>query len=530
MSKNVHGGTAGISEEDDVIDLGYIFTVLKKHILFIVLISLICGIASFCVAQFFLEKKYESKALLYVENTTQKTESVNVNDITAAQKLVNTCEIIFKSDTVLEELKNDLNLSYSVSDLNNMISVSSVNSTEVMEVVVETNSAEESQEIVNKLLDLYGKEFKRVIKSGSLEIIDYGKLSSSPSYPNVTKVTLIGVLIGAVVACGIVIVAALLDVTVKADDNLAKIYDVPVFAEVTDYAIKTSDGKHYSAYGTKYSGKQTNSEKQVREAVSFAITESYNTARTNIMFAAATSKRKIIAVTSSGPSEGKSTTCARLAASFANAGNKVLLVECDLRKPVVAKNFNLRVRNGLSGILGGFCTTDDAIVQNVYDNLDVLPAGDIPPNPSELLASDAMKDFLKYASENYDYTFLDTPPVNVVTDSQLLNDEIAGFVFVVRENETTHPDVEAALEKITLAKGKTLGFVKTFCKPEKSSGKYSKYGSKYSYYKYGYGYVYGASDKKESDKKKEKKERYSDMQGKKTNSAGTSSRMKPGRE
>ncbi len=209
------------------------------------------------------------------------------------------------------------------------------------------------------------------------------------------------------------------------------------------------------------------------------------------MFAASTSHKKIVAVTSSNPSEGKSTTCANIAISFANVGFKTLLVECDLRKPVMAKSFGVKPKNGLSSILGGFCTVNEAICPGVMNNLDIITTGDIPPNPSELLASDSMKIFLKASSEDYDYVFLDTPPVNVVTDSQLMNTEIAGLVFIIREGSTIHPDIQSALEKIRLANGKALGFVKTFCKPEKSGRYGKKYASKYGY-KYGYGYGYSS--------------------------------------
>ena len=220
------------------------------------------------------------------------------------------------------------------------------------------------------------------------------------------------------------------------------------------------------------------------DATSDAIVEAYNTARTNTMFAVSTGESKIIAVTSSNPSEGKSTTCANFAISFANAGFKVLLVECDLRKPTVAKNFDIKPKNGLSSILGGFCSVNDAINADVLSNLDIITAGDIPPNPSELLGSRAMRTFLSASSEIYDYVFLDTPPVNVVTDSQLMNDIVAGIVFVVKEKYTTHPDIQSALDKIRLANGKVLGFVKTFG----SVGKTGRYGKKYAYKDYKYGY------------------------------------------
>lgn len=496
-----------VVENEDVLDLGYLFKILKKHLLFVIAIGILCGAAAFGVSNFVLTKKYESKALLYVENSQKQkssSDSVNINDITAAQKLVNTCQIIFKSSTMMDNLIANLDLPYTKDQLNGMITAQSVNSTEVMQLVVESTDPRESEQIVNELVRLANIEFLRIIKSGSIEVIDYGEIDTRPSSPNVKLLTAIGILIGAAIAYIIAFVNDMLDVAVKHDDNISKLYGVPVFSEITDF-ISAEDSKYgYSKYGYGYGKKTTvksntaalnpesRAERLLSENTPFAITEAYNTARTNIMFAASTSHKKIVAVTSSNPSEGKSTTCANIAITFANAGLKVLLVECDLRKPVMAKSFGVKPKNGLSGILGGFCSVSDALCAGVLiDKLDIILAGDIPPNPSELLASEAMKTFLNTASESYDYVFLDTPPVNVVTDSQLMNDEIAGLVFVIREGSTTHPDIQSALEKIQLANGKALGFVKTFCKPEKSG----RYGRKYAYkkygYKYGYGYGYG---------------------------------------
>ncbi|MCM1059047.1 MAG: polysaccharide biosynthesis tyrosine autokinase [Eubacterium sp.] len=490
-------------ENEEVIDLMYLFRILKKHLLFVGLIGVICAVAAFVLSEFVMTKKYESKALLYVENSQQTSESVNINDINAAQKLVNTCQIIFKSGTVMDNLIANLDLPYTKEQLNGMITASSVNSTEVMQLVVESTDPGEAEEIVNELVRLANIEFLRVIKSGSLEVIDYGEIDTRPSFPNVTLITAAGFLLGLVAAYIIVFVNDMLDVVVKHDDNLAKLYGIPVFAEITDFLSANESKYGYSRYGYGYGygyGKKPVKQKTetaaagteradrlLSESTPFAITEAYNTARTNIMFAASTSRQKIVAVTSSNPSEGKSTTCANIAISFANAGFKTLLVECDLRKPVMAKSFGVKPKKGLSSILGGFCTVSEAICPEVMSNLDIITTGDIPPNPSELLASDSMKIFLKASSDDYDYVFLDTPPVNVVTDSQLMNTEIAGLVFVIREGSTIHPDIQSAIEKIQLANGKALGFVKTFCKPEKSG----RYGKKYSYSKYGYKYGYG---------------------------------------
>ncbi len=474
---------------EENLDLGYLFSVLKKHLVMIIVIGLLCGILGFLASSFLIPKKYESHALLYVENSQQSSESVNINDINAAQKLVNTCQILFKSGTILDNLIANLNLPYTKTELNEMITASSVNSTEVMKISVECGNPQEAHLIVNELVELSKAEFSRVIKSGSIEVIDYGEVNTTPSSPNVMLITFVVLIAGVACAYVIALINDMIDVAIKSDDNLAQLYNVPVFAEINDFE-SVSGAKYGYGYGKKpkqnNAAEQNNAESDrfITDDTPFAIVEAYNTARTNTMFAVSTGDSKIIAVTSANPSEGKSTTCANFAISFANAGLKVLLVECDLRKPSVGKNFAIKPKNGLSAILGGFCSVNDAINANVRPNLDIITAGDIPPNPSELLGSQAMRTFLAASSEIYDYVFLDTPPVNMVTDSQLTNDVVAGIVFVVKEGHTTHPDVQSALEKIRLANGKVLGFVKTFG----SVGKGGRYGKKYAYKDYKYGY------------------------------------------
>lgn len=475
---------------EETLDLGYLFKVLKKHLVLIIIVGILSGAAGFAGAYFLIPKKYESHALLYVENSQQNSDSVNINDINAAQKLVNTCQIIFKSGTIMDNLIANLNLPYTKDDLNEMITATSVNSTEIMKLSVESNSPQEAQQIVNELVELSKAEFSRVIKSGSIEVIDYGEVNTTPSFPNVPLIAMAALVIGAAFTYVMVLLNDMFDVAIKQDDNIAQIYDVPVFAEINDFD-SASNAKYGYGYGKKTKQKnlaETNngmSARFISDSTPFAIVEAYNTARTNTMFAVSTGESKIIAVTSSNPSEGKSTTCANFAISFANAGFKVLLVECDLRKPTVAKNFAIKPQNGLSSILGGFCSVSEAVNADVLPNLDIIAAGDIPPNPSELLGSQAMRTFLAASSEIYDYVFLDTPPVNVVTDSQLMNDVVAGIVFVVKEGHTTHPDIQSALDKVRLANGKVLGFVKTFG----LVGKSGKYGKKYAYKDYKYGYT-----------------------------------------
>lgn len=218
----------------------------------------------------------------------------------------------------------------------------------------------------------------------------------------------------------------------------------------------------------------------------FVITEAYNSARTNLIFALSTSTSRVITFTSPSPAEGKSTTCLNMAISFAATGARTLLIDADMRKPVIHSLLKLTKGNGLSSILSGMCTVAEAIRSNVRENLDVITSGTIPPNPTELLGSPNMTELLNVLSNHYEYILIDTPPVNVVSDSQLFNSMAAGIVLVVRENATNHNEISRALSLIKLANGKIMGFIKTACNGNSRGGYYKK--SKYGYSNYGYSY------------------------------------------
>lgn len=212
----------------------------------------------------------------------------------------------------------------------------------------------------------------------------------------------------------------------------------------------------------------------------FAIVEGYKIARTNLVFSLAASESKIVVVTSWSKGEGKSTATANLAISFSKMGKKVLLMDCDLRRPNIHNLIRLQNNAGLSEVLGKFKTLDEVVNKDVLPCLDVLTAGSIPPNPSELLASSYFDSLLHSIEETYDYIIIDTPPVGIVTDSLILKDYISGYVLVVREKVTTHGDIEKAIQSITLADSKVLGFLKVGC--SLTEKKYAK--GKYGYYKY----------------------------------------------
>lgn len=217
---------------------------------------------------------------------------------------------------------------------------------------------------------------------------------------------------------------------------------------------------------------------------SFHVQEAYKASRTNTMFSIPDKGCKKIVVTSSFPGEGKSTTCTNLAITFAQTGSKVVMIDADLRKPTVHKKLEVNNEYGLAHLLGNFCTIEQAIIPSSYENLDVIVAGHLPPNPAELLASDNMKELLDTLSESYDYIFLDTPPLNVVTDATVLSTMVSGTIVVVRQGITHHKDVQDALAKLEFANAKILGLILHGVQNKgKTYGKYGKY-SRYGEYSY----------------------------------------------
>lgn len=222
---------------------------------------------------------------------------------------------------------------------------------------------------------------------------------------------------------------------------------------------------------------------------SFSITEAYKTLRTNIMFKTGDTGCKIITVTSAVPGEGKTTTAVNLAVSFAQTGKRVLLIDADMRKPKVHRFFNIKNSTGLSNILSGIYDEkkDSCISKSVVDNLDVVFAGRVPPNPVELLASDNTETFLKSVENEYDFIIMDTPPINVVTDSLVISKLVTGYVLVVRSNYSEYKCISDAISKCELANAKLFGVVYNgYDQNKKTYGiKYGKYKCK-GYYNYYY--------------------------------------------
>ncbi|WP_152994482.1 MULTISPECIES: polysaccharide biosynthesis tyrosine autokinase [Lactococcus] len=190
------------------------------------------------------------------------------------------------------------------------------------------------------------------------------------------------------------------------------------------------------------------------------ISEQYRTIRTTIEFKLADQGLKSFLVTSAEAGAGKSTTISNLAVTFAQQGKKVLLIDADLRKPSVHMTFRLQNRSGLTNVLTRQISVNDAMQgTNFSENLAIISSGPVPPNPSELIGSAAMKNLIDSVTEAFDIVLIDTPPLSAVTDAQILSRYIGGAVIVVRANQTKKESVTKAKKLLDQVNANILGVV-----------------------------------------------------------------------
>ncbi|MFL0163645.1 CpsD/CapB family tyrosine-protein kinase [Candidatus Clostridium helianthi] len=202
------------------------------------------------------------------------------------------------------------------------------------------------------------------------------------------------------------------------------------------------------------------------------VSEAYRTLRTNIQYSSFDKTIKSIVVTSAEAAEGKSTVSGNLALSFAQNEKRVIIVDCDLRKPSVHKNFKLSNLSGLSEVLIGKEDLDN-VIQSRNENLDILTSGKIPPNPSEMLSSTAMTNLIQKLGEKYDMVILDSAPLQAVTDAQILSTKVDGTILVVRAQRTNRESVIDAKNLLTKVGANILGTV--LHAVENTRGKYYYY-------------------------------------------------------
>lgn len=328
-------------------------------------------------------------------------------------------------------------------------------------------------------------------KTADVRIIDPAVPPPQPIRPNKKLNVMLAMFFGLGLGIAISFVIELLDNSIRTVEDLEKL-------KVNVLGTIPTINPDEIARRMKRRGHKLTSEDRVRITskliTNFSpkspVSEAYRSLRTNILFANIDKPVKTLVVSSSATKEGKSTTVANLAITMAQMGSRILIIDADLRRPTMHSLFKLERQIGLTNALLGTYTLDEVIKPTGVDNLDIITAGEIPPNPSELLSSNALRKALSILSARYDLILIDSPPVIAVTDAAVLSTRTDGVLLVVSSGYVTRREVLRALQLLNNVRANLLGVLLNGLDVKRIYGSYYYYYHYYQYY-----YYYGSKRK-----------------------------------
>jgi capsular exopolysaccharide synthesis family protein len=341
------------------------------------------------------------------------------------------------------------------------------------------------------------------LKTSNIKVIDRAGMPKLPVSPNKKRNLVIALILGLFLGAGFAFTVDYLDNTVKGPDEVEKLVGLPALGVIPMISGNNSGNKYhyYSRYGYSDKGHYLNQEAQVKDIElvthlfpNLAICEDYRTVRTSILFSHAGTVPKTIALTSSFPQEGKSSTITNLSISFSQLDKNVLLIDADMRKPRLHKIFGARNRVGLSSFLVGAASVDSTVQKTAVKKVWLMPSGPHPPNPAELINSKKMEDLIEQVKDKFDFVFIDTPPVLAVVDPVVISALCDSVVIVLKEGHTSKRALMKAVGEIRRVKSNIVGVIFNEVKVTKK-GYYSPY---YHNYNYMHSYEYRQEERDEA--------------------------------
>ncbi|MCP3420929.1 polysaccharide biosynthesis tyrosine autokinase [Nocardioides pinisoli] len=408
---------------------------------------------------------YSSTTRIFVSTSQTDENSAYTGNLFATQRVASYADLV-TSNQLAERVATELGDAEPM-DLREQVTASAVPETVLLEIAATDPDRERARDIAQayaEQLQLLVEELETprgettaVVKA---TLIDDAQIPASPVSPQPLRNLALAGVLGLLLGVGLAVARELLDTSVKGADDIAEITTAPVLGNIF----------------------QDNDAKRAPHEVLFTATpwaEAFRVLRTNMQYVDVDHDQKVLVVTSSLPGEGKSTTAVNLAVTLTQAGQKVALVECDLRRPLIADRLELDGSIGTTSVLIGKVSADDVMQPYADTTLDVMVCGQIPPNPSELLQSQAMEAMLEDLRSRYDVVVLDAPPLLPVTDAALLATRADGAVVVVSHGRTTRDQLSTAIERLGSVGATTLGLVVNQTPAKKSASGYG----------YGYGYA-----------------------------------------
>ena len=332
------------------------------------------------------------------------------------------------------------------------------------------------------------------LRASNVRIVDTAQVPKAPVKPRVVLNLALGIILGAAVGVGLAFLQEYLDNTLKTPDEVERLLRLPSLGLLPDYSAdgtgKGSD-KRLATVKRGSDGVIAPAVQTGREAV-----EAYRSLRTSILLSA-NPVPKMLLITSAVPAEGKTTITVNLGAMLASLGSKVVIVDCDMRKPSCHRSTGVENKPGFVQCLTGHVELADAILPVPgVPNLSVIPCGPIPPNPAEVLSSPVTPELFNKLRSQFEYVLVDSPPLLTVSDSRILSTLTDAVVLVTKAYGTPYDVVRRARELLYHAGARILGVALNSIDVHKQGG--YGYGDGYGYYRYGYGYGYGQDTKEDS--------------------------------
>lgn len=425
-----------------------------------VLIMAIAGLVVAGLASFAMTPTYQATAQVFVSVRGDDTtgDLAQGNEFTVKQ--VKSYTELVKSPRVLEPVIEELGLDTSPSALAKQVSAESPLDTVLINITVSNEEPDLAASAADAIADSLATVVSELEGSDDSEspvqisTVRPATVPDAPASPNTPLNLAIGLVVGLLCGLGIALLREVLDTRVRTQEDVRATTDAPIIGTV-GFDEEAPDRPLI-----------------VQESPQSPRAESFRRLRTNLQFLAL-GDRKAVVMVSAIPGEGKTTTCINLAIALADAGTRVLLIDADLRRPAVARYLGIEGSIGLTTVLIGKVALSDATQPWGNANLQVLPAGQVPPNPSELLGSDRMVSLLASVGEAYDLVLLDTAPLLPVTDGTVLAKLTGGAVVVVGAGIAHRPQLEEALDALHTVNAQVLGLVVNRLPANDGAGQYS---------------------------------------------------------
>ena len=293
------------------------------------------------------------------------------------------------------------------------------------------------------------------LRSNNIRTVDRARVPTAPSEPNIPRNLAFALALGLTTGIGLAFLLEGIDNTVRTPEQAQAISALPSLGMIP---LGSKNGTESTRKKLSVTSSKEAVELVTQSRPQSQMAESYRALRTSLLLTSLGAPPKVILVTSALPQEGKTTTSINCAIVLAQKGTRVLLIDADLRRPVIHKTLGIGPRIGLSNVLTGSTTLSQAVVRSgVLPTLFVLPAGTPPPNPAELLASSNMKDVLDELSEQYDHIVVDTPPTLSVTDAVVMSTRADAVVLVIRSGQTTKQALRRARDILMQVNARVCG-------------------------------------------------------------------------